>query len=278
MIKRKIMIRTLPVLIFGTLLLLAGSFNVFAADVVELNGISCLGGERMAFLVLYQPALPRPLGFMLAEGESRFGWKLLAVDAASHRVQVEKCGVKKYLRLDSAPDLTVSASSELAAATEVPISVPPFLADGKSLVGYLDSAEVTCIQAGNPIWTGAVAGAGKNSGSSQNSSGSQTSAASVNSSGQNSVAVGGSGNPNNPAANPAAPASAPNYAGEVWYQESISIEQSRAQTAEDVLAGKLTPFPRTPLTPASTPGQLVSEEVYFAGNIPGFKVTGFLNQ
>jgi hypothetical protein len=56
-----------------------------------------------------------------------------------------------------------------------------------------------------------------------------------------------------------------------WYQESVSIEQSWIQTAQSVLVGDMTPWPRTPLTPAGTPGDLVGEETFFSSHTPGFK-------
>jgi hypothetical protein len=244
-------------LIPGALLLLAGGLNSSAADLVELNGITCLCGEKMAFFVLHQPARTDPLNFALAEGESQFGFKLLAVDAIGHRVQIEKCGAKKFLRLGAAPDLTVTANPEPATTIGQPALDKSVPADGKSVASYLASEELQNIKSGHPIWTAAVAGADKKNTGGQNAS-----------AGNNAVA----------ASNPGIPSSQPDYTGELWYQESLSIEQSRALTANDVLAGRLTPFPRTPLTPPETPGQLVGQEVYFANYIPGYQVTGFLNQ
>ena len=244
-------------LIPGALLLLAGSLNSSAADLVELNGITCLCGEKMAFLVLHQPAQTDPLNFALAEGESQFGFKLLAVDAIGHRVQIEKCGVKKFLRLGCAPDVTALNHLQPAAAADPGALVEPVSMDGSSVASYLNSEELQRIKSGHPIWNAAVAGVDKKNTGGQNAS-----------AGNNAVA----------ASNPGAPSSQPDYTGELWYQESLSIEQSRAMTANDVFTGKLTPFPRTPLTPPETPGQLVGQEVYFANYIPGFRVTGFLNQ
>ncbi len=244
-------------LIPGAFLLLAGSLNSSAADLVELNGITSLCGEKMAFFILHQPARTDPLNFALAEGESQFGFKLLAVDPIGHRAQIEKCGVKKILRLGSASDVTVTAKPEPAMTIGQPVLDQSVPADGKSVASYLASEALQRIKSGHPIWNGTVAGADKKNTGGQNAS-----------AGNNAVAASNSG----------APSTQPDYANEEWYQESVSIEQSRALTANEVLAGRLTPFPRTPLTPPETPGQLVGQEVYFANYIPGFRVTGFLNQ
>ena len=64
-----------------------------------------------------------------------------------------------------------------------------------------------------------------------------------------------------------------------WYVESMVIEQSRASTTQEVLAGDMTPWPRTPLTPPGTPANLVGQEVFFSNHMPGnFVVPGFVNQ
>jgi hypothetical protein len=241
-----------------TLLLLLGLLRGAAEDAVELNGITCLLGSKMACLLLYQTARPKPINFMLAEGESQFGVKLLAVDAAGGRVQIQHQGAKKYLRIGSVPGM-----SALAAPEPVKATARPALPDAQAVAGYLAGEEVKRIQAGNPVWNGMGASAAKNNSSAgQNTSG-----------GQNDAAGTGSGN-SSPST---APSSQNDYAGEVWYQESVSIEQSRAMTVNDVLAGTMTPWPRTPLTPANTPAQLISREVFFSNHIPGFRVTGFLN-
>lgn len=276
--------------LLGAALLLAGGVSLPAADTVELNGISCLPGEKLACLLLYQPSLTKPLNFLLAEGESQFGFKLIAVDAVGQRVLIEKCGVRKYVRIGSAPDL-IAAPGTLAPAAA---TGRPSAADAQSVASYLASEEVKRIQAGNPIVSGAtgfaIAGARKSSG------GGQSAAPGAGNTGQNASAGSSNGgqsandNPGNGGQNfnagtsgggtansSAAPAGQNSHAGEVWYQESLSLEQSRVLTAAAVLAGELTPLPRTPLTPPGTPAQLVSQEVYFANYIPGFQVTGFLN-
>jgi hypothetical protein len=271
---------------FSVALLLAGGLRASAADAVELNGISCLGSEKLACFLLYQPSATKPRTFMLAEGESKYGFKLLAVDAAGHQVLVEKCGVKKYVHINSTPDLIATNQADPEATEEASVKVIP--PDAGTMSRYFNSDETTRILAGNPLLPdGLVPGTVKNSnngtaannpGSSSGSSstGNQNGAAETGTGGQNTGAASGS---SNFSASPSGTAAAQNnQVNEVWYQESLSIEQSRVMTADDVSSGKLSPFPRTPLTPATTPSQLIGQEVYFSDHIPGYKVTGFLNQ
>jgi hypothetical protein len=271
---------------FSVALLLAGDLRVSAADSVELNGFSCLGGEKLACFLLFQPSAAKPRTFMLAEGESKYGFKLLAVDTAGHQVLMEKCGVKKYVHINSTPELIATETPETEAVAEASAKV--IAPDAGTMSSYFNSDETARILAGNPLLpNGLVSGAVKNSnnGTDANSpgsnsgganSGNQNGAANSGTGGQNASAT--SGNPNSSASPSGAATDPNNQANELWYQESLSIEQSRVSTADDVASGKLSPFPRTPLTPAATPSQLISEEVYFSDHIPGYKVTGFLNQ
>ena len=288
----------------GALLLMAGGISLPAADSVELNGITCLPGENLACFLLYQPTLTKPLTFMLGEGDSRYGFKLLAVDAPGRRVLVEQCGVKKFVRIGSAPELLVTPAKPKAVMStteQVATVTKPTREEEQAVARYLASEAVQRIQAGKPIPPGALDNATKNSANGQNtatgagntvqnanagtSNGGQTASAAVdaNNPGQNFNAgtggglvasVGSSGSPTSSAT----PSGQNSYTSEVWYQQSLALEQWRAATAAQVLDGSMTPFPRTPLTPPGTPTQLVGQDVYFASHIPGYKVIGFLNQ
>jgi hypothetical protein len=109
--------------------------------------------------------------------------------------------------------------------------------------------------AGNPGW-GTLPRIGNNSTSNQNSTSDPNSP-----SGQSSA----------PNANGVDPVIAlKDQSNNGWYQESASIEQNRLETAQSVLAGEMTPWPRTPLTPAGTPANLIAGETFFANHIPGF--------
>jgi hypothetical protein len=271
------------VLSFSVALLLAGDLRVSAADSVELNGFSCLGGEKLACFLLYQPSALKPRTFMLAEGESKYGFKLLAVDTAGQQALVEKCGVKKYVHINSTPELIATETPETEAVPET--SSRPAAPDARTLASYFNSDETARIQAGNPLLpTAVIPGTGKNFNNGTDASNPGSNGGSANSGNQNGAASPGTGgqiaagNLNFSASSSGTAAGQNSQANELWYQESLSIEQSRVMTADDVASGKLSPFPRTPLTPAATPSQLVGDEVYYSDHIPGYKVTGYLNQ
>ena len=236
---------------FSGLLLLAGMLKS-SADTVELNGLTSLFGNKMAFLVLYQPAQTKPISFTLSEGESQFGIKLIGVDVGGHRVQVEQCGLKSFLHLCSTPDLTAPADGATELAADKPVAP-----DEKAIASYLSSVEVDRIKSGIASVNFSAAGGDKKNAGTASDPGSSKD----------------SGNPIN-----SGPASSQkNQSDEVWYQESLIIEQNRIATVKDVLAGDLTPWPRTPLTPAGTPAKLIGKETFFSNHIPHYVVPGYLN-
>jgi len=217
---------------------------------VELNGIVNFSGCNCAFFVFNQPGSVLQ-NFMLAQGESRFGIKLLAVDATSGCVQIDNCGQMQSLRICSAPDLIPSPVSGIGDST-----AKPFVAgggnSGSSSIGNSDSAASPdpATMPGNPGF-GTIP---RNDNNSNNANPNQNSS-------QNSVA--------NSAG--AAPSIAfKDQSSAQWYQDAAAIEDSRQETVQQVLSGEMTPWPRTPLTPPGTPSQLIGDDTLFANHIPGF--------
>jgi hypothetical protein len=210
---------------------------------VELNGVISFFGVRHAFFVLHQPG-SAPCSFMLAEGETRFGIKLLAVEGTLNHVQIENSGQKQTLRICSTPAL--SSASGMAGPGETIFARG---ANGPGGSSGVDGAVDENVMAGNPGW-GTLAASSNSSDSEQNSNPDQNSAA----------------NPNGP--DPATTLKAQSNTD--WYQESAGIEVSRKETAQQVLAGEMTPWPLTPLTPAGTPRQLIATDGIFANHMPGF--------
>src|SRR5665213_1279450 len=222
-------------LTFAGFLLLAGNLKSPAADAITLNGIASLFGQNSAFLVLYQPAQTQPITFTLSQGEARFGIKLIAVDMTNHRVQIEKDGLKEYLRLTPAPNL--SEAGILAQVTYANSKMSPE-AQAEVLRFLSQNEEVKKIQAGNP------------------------SIASANSRSLNSSSI-------DPASNSASQSST-DYTQAGWYQDSLNIEQNRVATARQVLDGEMSPWPLTPLTPTGTPAVLVGKDTLYSSHIPHF--------
>ena len=241
-------------LILAGSLLLAGLHPAAAAYSVELNGIVSLFSHKTALMVLGRGEDNKPTSFTLSEGESQFGIKLLAVDVAGQRVQIERHGKISYLRLSGAPNITADPAVETAVK---PISQP--VPGELSVDSYLASEEVQRIQAGNPIYKFISAESNRKKNDANRSDDSNPGNGSKNSS--SSAATTGAGD----------------FTKELWYQDSLIIEQQRAATVAEVLAGQRDPWPRTPLTPTGTPSQLLDRETVYSNHIPGFRVYGFVD-
>ena len=202
-------------------LLLASLHPAAAEYSVELNGIVSLFSHKTALMVLGRGENNKPTSFTLSEGESQFGIKLLAVDVAGQRVQIERHGEKSYLRLYGAPNI----SDDTAVETAVKLNRQPVPGE-LSVDSYLASEDVQRIKSGNPIYKLTSAGNSRNKSDARSSDDSNPGNVSKNSSSS------------------AATAGTSDFTKELWYQDSLIIEQQRAATVADVLAGQKTPWRR----------------------------------
>ena len=275
--------------------ILAGSGHAHAADAVELNGLSCLGQQKLGCFLLYQPAAPKPLNFTLAVGESKYGFKLVAVDPAEHQALVEKCGVKKYVHINATPDM-IAPGSEPAGADASSMARTlgnrstlsrsgATVANGEAgnLVGadiQSEPARGLALVAANNVNSpnggqGSSADTGKgssNNGETDNGAGESGGNRAV--AGDSGVSSGGG----SAGGTSVAVGTAQNgSANQMWYQESQSIEQSRVLTADEVINGQAVALPRTPLTPSDVNPQLVGSTAVFTDHIPNYKDAGSPN-
>ena len=294
------------------------------AQSVELNGLASLAGEKWA--CFSRPNDPNRPGFILAEGESRDGIKLLSADLAAGRVQIDDHGQKFSLRICSSFALTFTAAPPKAGWLNQTRRDPSSVSMSPDAdAAPLDIGEQFQIMAGNPGWgtippapartsaNGTVAApvaanaAGTSAPQAAPAAAPNAPSQNISTPAQTSGFAQSPENPNPPAAttpasadgsNPNSPvqisnpqpqatasvsigansSTAPDVTQAFWYQESMNIEQSRIETAAEVLAGNATPWPRTPLTPAGTNPQLVGAETFFGNQIPGFITPGFLNE
>ena len=265
-----------PCLSLVTLLLLSGAGGVFAGT-VELNGITSLFGEKTAFLVLYSSPQADPVSFALTEGGSRYGVSLVAVDLDHRRAEIEQAGAIQYLRLCAAPDQTLGLD---------PVEKPGWLrgrrlsSQERSQLGRFlnEDAEAQQIKSGapvvNPVNYGAPypASAKADAAPGGAANASSTGSASGASTGSSMVSSSSSPSGSAPGADAAANAGA-DYTKQYWYVASLGIEKNRIATASQVLSGAMGALPRTPLTPANTPADLIGSETFFASHIPGFPDT-----
>jgi hypothetical protein len=216
---------------------------------LELNGISDIPGSKCAFFILTRPDVwVSPRSFMLAEGESEFGIQLLAVETASNCVQIEQDGRKQLLHIRSPVEFSPFMISR-AMGDAAKFSTQ----NEDGLAGNTDpNNPVSDQMAGNPGYGNLPAnGSRPNPGKKPTPKQAATAISNLNG---------------------VDPANALQDQSQTeWYQESANIEQNRIETASAVLAGEMTPWPRTPLTPAGTVSALVGAETFFSSHIPGFR-------
>ena len=231
----------------------------FAWDFVQLNGITGLFKAKMAFLVIYQPEQPNPINLTLSEGETQLGIKLVGVDVEHQRVEIDNDGLKQFLRLSS-------GIGDSAAVTPIPTEDTPRPItdqDKQAVANYLASQSALAkMKNGASLFTAAVGSGGNGFGGSNPKSGSGS-------------------NPANPPSDSGSDSNGTkpqtDYTKERWYRESLVVEQKRLDTANDVLAGEMTPLPRTPLTPSGTPEVLLGRGAFYSNHIPNYVVPGFVN-
>lgn len=279
-------------LTLATLLIATGTTG-FAGDTVELNGITSLFGQKMAFMLLHQQGPAAPVSFYLMEGQSQHGIKLVTVDLANCRVQIERDGQKQYMRLSSAPDLTVTEAPLIPGRHGGIHRITPVEQARLDQFVSTDGA-VQKILSGQPIYTGAYIGAppagtgspgssGNSPGGSENGTSSTSdSSGGTGGTGVNSTQGSNTGANSSSSASQGADASnstasTDDYTKQYWYWTSRNVELNRIDTATKVLSGEMEPLPRTPLTPANTPPALVGTETFFGSHIPGFPDNSSVN-
>jgi hypothetical protein len=261
-------------------LLFAGAF-AGVAQTVNLNGVACFFGQKYALFTTTVAGSPALAGFSLAEGETKSGVKLLTVDAAAGRVEIEDQYGRKFLRMTTAPNLvSLLAAGAAGVANEFSGSAR----NGAVVTNADDLAEQYEIMAGNPGWgtipllnlpaktaqTTAANAAGYSVGGGNTATGSGANPGDATAGTNPNVARGSGGT---------SPATiSPNQSTEEWYVEASRIEEERIVTTADVLSGNSEPWPRTPLTPPGTPANLVGRGVMFSNHMPGnFVVPGYVD-
>ena len=261
------------------LLLLSSAASDFA-DTVQLNGITSLFGEKLAFLVVEQPGQNQPVSFILSEGQSQFGIKLLAVDIANCRVKIEQSGQMQSVRLCSAPIVAMPMAMAMAEdAGRYPVPRQPTPQEQLQIQNFLNGdQDVPKIVSGNPIYLGAASpgntGATKPGAAPGGAGASGGSDSTVVNNGSADPGTAQSDSAPDNSASDTSNSSKTDYTKQFWYMTSMNIERNRLATANQVASGTMDPLPRTPLTPAGTPPALVGPETFFPDQIPGFQYGG----
>jgi len=214
-----------------------------------MNGIVMVPGDKRV-LIKTHDATGSEINFMLAEGQSRNGIKLLSVDTKNNLAKFDNHGTLQVLKICPTPELTVAfASSQNRRGASS--SSPSSAATGK-MVPRTSTSENLPNEAAGAFSPGYIAGA-TGSGSASTISGGAPPAATTGANPANGSTAWVSSAPDSSSAEKAT----------WWYTGSQEIEQARSETAEAVRNGFLPAYPLTPLTPPGTPPELIGPEQAF---------------
>jgi hypothetical protein len=253
---------------------------------IVLNGVMTASDARRAFFrAAFTPGAPK-VDFMLAEGETRYGIQLLAVDARLNAVKIRNHGLVQTIPICQTPELVWSAIKASAAGVSGlttasgrqnnrPVQAEVSLEEANA--NPLMSVAGVSLAAGSPrsINNGSSSNGSSSNGSSSNGSSSNGGSNNEgsnndgsNNDGTPSTADAGSGNSNG------STFESQDHRYQWWIQEAQKIEQARIETAQRVLAGEWQPYPLTPLTPSGTSPQLIGPSSVFMEHGLGVIVAG----
>lgn len=217
---------------------------------IVLNGITTILGDRLALFKVTLAEGARPVSFMLAEGQSRYGLQLVAVDVRSGAATIHVADQTRVVSICGTPELPVIPPDTGAFANSISGSAGTYDAFGR-LIKSAAASGGGASAGGSDVYPGANASAGK---------------------------YPGDGADSNSAANASGPSGSPSPANrhvyQWWVKEAQKIENARQETAQRVLAGEWEPYPLTPLTPAGTPAGLIGPKSLFVDHGPGVIVVG----
>jgi len=244
--------KTLPILLG---LLLSGVISpirsaraqelISTRSAIVLNGITTILGDKLAlFKVTLADGTP-PISFMLAEGQSRYGLQLVAVDVRSGAVTIHTASLTRVISICNTPELPVVRPATAAFARSFSGS-----AGVQDQAGRMNDPADASSGNGSPADPGFYAGIAAGAGKSQGDDADPSSAA-------DSSSASDSPSPTN------------SHVYQWWVKEAQKIENARQETAQRVLAGEWEPYPQTPLTPAGTPAALIGQKSLFADHGPG---------
>jgi len=234
---------------------------------IVLNGIAATLGDKRAFFRVSFTAGAREANFMLAEGQSRYGIRLLAVNPQLSTVTVSHEGLTQTISICSTPTLLSTPASDIASAPPGNNDVPGVNSGGNALAS---SDEVQA--ADPPHFAHPVHAAGWGGGQNGSSGGAANNAASGDN-GSDNGSVGSSSGGNGSVGSSFGANGSQEHLYQWWVQEAQKIEQARIETAQRVLAGEWQPYPLTPLTPPSTSPQLIGPDSVFMEHGPGMMIS-----
>ena len=227
---------------------------------VVLDGITTiLGDNRACFKVLFTGGL-READFIMAEGQTRYGIQLLAVNISSNTVTISNQGLTRVIPICKTPTLlakTTAGGGDGAAAN------PEEKQAGPASAGY-------AVASGNltrPGSDGALTQTGYARGSGQAPGNNSPNNPTGNGNGSSDASSGLEGNGTGDVNSDTVGSNDVNAKGTQefhwWTKEAQKVEAAREATAQQVLDGALQPYPLTPLTPPGTPASLIGTNGVF---------------
>jgi hypothetical protein len=229
---------------------------------IVLDGVTTiLGDNRACFKVTFEDGRPEA-DFMLAEGQARYGIRLLAVDARSGTVTInEQRMYTRNISICKTPVLlavTTSTTGVTAAARPGGNAHSGAVATDsvRSAGDETPAANGQFIPAAFAVGTGSSPSTGSENGTSGNSD--NTTAKANNSDASSSAGAGDN--------------TTQSHLYQWWIKEAEKIERARVETAQRVTAGEWPPYPLTPLTPPGTPAQLIGAGSLFMDHGPGVMI------
>lgn len=213
---------------------------------IVVTGVISLLGDRRVVLKT-DPGTAVEKDFMLAEGESRLGIRLVSVDIRLATATFDNQGVRQQISICATPNLVTpeaAVESQPAAGS----------AAGDLAISSTSSSSAVArpVEQAGLFQNGMLVGPGSRQPQAEATPGSAPS---------DSATASNSGNSNQTG----------KQSDAWWYTGAQEMEAARLATAAAVRRGEAEPFPLTPLTPAGTPAELISaEQRYFNHFTPQF--------
>ena len=231
---------------------------------IEVKGIATILDDRRVFITTHDPAGVEK-SYMLVEGQSRSGIKLLSVDVKKAVAEFDNHGTLQVLRICSTPELTMASAASRNQTTAVSPARPPAMARTPAQVSTIANSFNEMVEGFNSGFATVASSrnSSANSGNTSTGSGSASTDAAMGANPANGSATGAS----------FASGSSPSEINTWWYGGSQDIERARLETEDAVRQGALPPYPLTPLTPPGTPPELIGPgQAFFNHFNPQYRV------
>ena len=244
-------------------------------DQVVLTGVTSILGDRCAFFKVTYPGSAAPLNFMLAEGQGRYGIRLVSVDVEKNNVSIRSESGTRTIPICATPNLMPPTPTASLAGGPGRQKLAQSGAD-------FSAAESTAAEHGRnygqssqssgwgvPGFGGvrAANSGGDTTAPPNNGSTGAVADNSGNTASSNAGSADGTGSSDSQASAGTLPPGTHVY--QYWEAGAQQIEQARMDTADRVLAGQWAAYPLTPLTPSGTDPQLVGTNSVFMDHGPG---------